>query len=244
MDGIAKSASPQPASEVPACCELAIPDYLRDTYGWAYLHPGSVWLFERDWVVNMILWGNMRRLTAAVLEEVDPREEGPTLQVACVYGSFSKRLAARLKPQGSSLHIVDVAPIQIGNARRKLAGHGNTRFHIEDSSALRFSDAQFARTVVFFLLHEQPAEVRRETIAEAVRVTRPGGRVIFVDYHAPVWYNPLRYLMRPVLRTLEPFALDLWRTPIESLLPPGLEPRRIRRRQYCLGLYQKVVLDR
>ena len=46
-----------------------IPDYLQDTYWWAYLHPNSFWFFEREWVVNLILWGNMRRLTEAVLAD-------------------------------------------------------------------------------------------------------------------------------------------------------------------------------
>ena len=32
-----------------------IPDYLHDTYWWAYLHPKSIWIFEREWVVNLIL---------------------------------------------------------------------------------------------------------------------------------------------------------------------------------------------
>ena len=45
--------------------------------------------------------------------------------------------------------------------------------------------------LLFFLLHEQPADVRRKTIAEALRVTKPGGKLIFVDYHKPVTASPL-----------------------------------------------------
>ena len=220
-----------------------IPDYLRDTYSWAYLHPASIWLFERDWVVNLILWGHMRRLTDSVLEEIDPRVSGPSLQVACVYGEFSKRLASRLHEQDSDLHLVDIAPIQIRNARDKLSEHPNVRFLIEDSSALQLSDRQFARTIVFFLLHEQPREARQATIAEALRVTRPGGKVIFVDYHLPSRSNPLRYFMRPVLRTLEPFALDLWESSIEDMLPETHQGPQVRTQLFCGGLYQKVVVS-
>ena len=32
-----------------------IPEYLQDTYWWAYLHPNSFYFFEREWVVNLIL---------------------------------------------------------------------------------------------------------------------------------------------------------------------------------------------
>ena len=221
----------------------SIPAYLRDTYSWAYLHPRSIWLFEREWVVNLILWGNMRRLTDAVLEELDTAVPGPTLQVACVYGAFSQRLASHQVVRDAGLDIVDVAPIQIRNARQKLAFESNVRFHVQDSSALTFRDASFGRTVVFFLLHEQPADVRRRTISEAIRVTRPGGKVIIVDYHAPLRGNPLRYLMRPVLRTLEPFALDLWRKPLVDMLPAQTRVGRMDHRLYGGGLYQRLVLE-
>jgi ubiquinone/menaquinone biosynthesis C-methylase UbiE len=84
--------------------------------------------------------------------------------------------------------------------------------------------------------------VRRKTIAEAIRVTRPGGKLIFVDYHAPKKTNPLRYLMRPVLHFLEPFALDLWHTGLPDYLPDHIGPQQVRSQFYCGGLYQKVVV--
>lgn len=228
----------------PAAAEApSIPAYLQDTYSWAYLHPRSIWLFEREWVVNLILWGKMKRLTQSVLDEIDPSQAGSTLQVACVYGAFSNRLARHLGGAGSELHIVDVAPIQIRNARKKLVKEKNVRFHTQDSSALQFRAGFFSQTVVFFLLHEQPAEVRRHTIAEAIRVTRPGGKVVFVDYHAPHRLNPLRYVMRPVLRTLEPFALDLWQDSLLTMLPDDFSAARVEQSYYGGGLYQKLVVE-
>lgn len=105
-------------------------------------------------------------------------------------------------------------------------------------------DSQYDQTVVFFLLHEQPEEVRKNTISEALRVTRPGGKVIFVDYHGPKWTNPLRYLMKPILKWLEPFALDLWRTDIQSLVPERLVADEVRSQKFFGGLYQKQVFIR
>lgn len=220
-----------------------IPDYLEKTYWWAYLRPGSIWLFERKWLVNLILWGNMNRLTQAVLDELQPTPGGDVLQLACVYGDFSNRLAARLEASDSQLHIIDVATIQLQNARKKLGNKDRIHLHQQDSSALRFCSDQFEHALVFFLLHEQPEPVRRKTIAEAIRVTRPGGKVIFVDYHQPVFFNPIRYLMIPILKWLEPFALDLWRRELPHYLPEGISPDRISTQLYCGGLYQKVVID-
>ena len=49
--------------------ETDIPDYLQRVYWWAYLHPNAVRLFEREWLVNLILWGNFARLRDAALAE-------------------------------------------------------------------------------------------------------------------------------------------------------------------------------
>ncbi|MFZ1101479.1 MAG: hypothetical protein WAN86_01105 [Hyphomicrobiaceae bacterium] len=50
---------------------------------------------------------------------------------------------------------------------------------------------------------------RERTISEALRGVKPGSTIVIVDYALPRWWNPLRYLWRPVLARLEPFALDL-----------------------------------
>lgn len=219
-----------------------IPDYLQDTYWWAYLHPKAFWFFEREWVVNLILWGNMRRLTRAVLDQLRSVKDSRVLQVACVYGKFSSLLAGDLAQRNSQLDLLDVAPVQINNAREKLSGHDNIDFHLDDSSDMHFADKTFDESVVFFLLHEQPEDVRRKTISEAIRVTRPGGKVIFVDYHGPSKANPMRYVMWPILNWLEPFAMDLWRDELPSFLPEHIKKDQLESEFYFGGLYQKVIL--
>ena len=220
----------------------SIPDYLQDTYWWAYVHPKSVWVFEREWLVNLILWGNMHKLTRTVLDELDLQPNSSVLQVACVYGDFSNRLASHLGQTESRLSIVDVAPIQISNLKKKLAAHDNVSAHHQDSTCMSFPDDSFDETVIFFLLHEQPEEARRKTVAEAIRVTKPGGRVIFVDYHGPKRSNPMRYVMKPILALLEPFAMDLWREELPAFMPAEIRPEQISSNFYFGGLYQKVVL--
>lgn len=77
---------------------------------------------------------------------------------------------------------------------------------------------------------------------EAARVVKPGGKLIFVDYHRPRRLNPFRYIMQPILRTLEPFAMDLWQKEIEDLMPAAIVPQRVEKRTTFGGLYQKVVM--
>lgn len=223
-----------------------VPAYLHTYYWWAYVHPQAVRLFERQWLANAILWGNYARLREAALDEFDGDLAGRTLQIACAYGDLTSRLASRLPVAGGTLDVVDVLPIQIENLRRKLPAAAPVRLLTMDSSRLDYDDGQFDRVLLFFLLHEQPEEVRTRTLAEAWRVVKPGGRIVIVDYARPQAWNPLRYLFRPVLAALEPFALDLWNSDIAAWLPTAARERLATapHERYFGGLYQKLVLTR
>ena len=218
-----------------------IPAYLEKTYWWAYVHPHAVKLFERQWMVNAILWGNFAKLRDAALNELGHNIAGRTLQLACVYGDFSPRLAARIAP-GGALDIVDVLPIQLANLRKKLSPCTRVTPVLGDSADLRFANATYDQTVLFFLLHEQPEAVRLRTLSEAIRVTRPGGKIVIVDYHLPQRLHPLRYLFRPVLHLLEPFALDLWNHNLDKWLPESIHADQIQKVTSFGGLYQKLVI--
>lgn len=222
---------------------VPVPEYLQKTYWWAYVHPNAVRVFERQWLVNLILWGNFARLRDAALQELGAVVNGKILQVACVYGNFTEYVVKRLGPQ-AHLDVIDVAPVQIKNLHAKLKDASQVTVQRQDSTDLQFEDASRDAVVVFFLLHEQPVEVRHKTIAEALRVTKPGGKIIFVDYHRPVALSPFRYIMVPILTTLEPFAMDMWRGEIANWLPAGVQVAKVEKQTYFGGLYQKVVITR
>ncbi len=240
-DGIAVALPHPPQNPHP---QTDIPDYLQRVYWWAYLHPKAVHLFEREWLVNLILWGNFARLRDAALDELGQKIENNVLQIACVYGDFTQRIVSRLSGEGS-LEVVDVAPIQLDNLRRKLPSHPAVRLRLQDASALHYPDGHFDATLLFFLLHEQPEAIRRATLAEAIRVTQPGGKIVIVDYHRPSRLHPLHFPMQIVLRTLEPFAMDLWLHDIVDYLPATSAQDLVIEKQCYFGdLYQKLVIRR
>ena len=217
-----------------------IPQYLHDTYWWAYVHPRAVRFFERQWLVNLILWGNFAKLRDAALDALGGELPGRTLQVACVYGDFTPRAAERVSA-GGRLDVVDVLPIQLANLRRKLPAGAPVALHRRDASDLGFACGSYDRVVLFFLLHEMPLEVRRRTLAEAMRVVKPGGRVVIVDYHRPARWHPLRPVMKFILRHFEPFAMDLWAHEVREWLP-ALAEGAVAKKTFWGGLYQQLVI--
>jgi len=221
----------------------SVPSYLERYYWWAYVHPNAVRVFERQWLVNLILWGNFGRLRDAALESLGDSIVGRTLQVACVYGDLTQRLVERLGDD-SWLDVVDILPVQLENLARKLGSESRTTLELSDSADLKVNDGHYDQVLVFFLLHEQPLETRKKTVAEALRVTKPGGRVLFVDYHRPHLANPMRLVMNPVLRLLEPFALDLWRDEISAWLPEEMPGLGVRKQTFFGGLYQMTEVTR
>ena len=168
--------------------DAAVPQYLQETYWWAYVHPRAVQVFERQWLVNLILWGNFNRLRDAAIGALGPDLEGRTLQVACVYGDLTRRIAARLA-HGGQLHVVDVLRIQLDNLARKLPGrllrphgrHESRQPPVEliqgDSAALEFASSSYDRAVVLpaaRATRERPARDTRGGIARR-EAGWPGG---------------------------------------------------------------------
>ena len=221
----------------------AVPYYLVAHYRWAYIHPMAVQLFERQWLINLLLWGNYARLRDAALSELGEILAGRTLQVACVYGDLTSRLSRNAARASGSVDVVDVLPVQLKNLRDKLPKNAPVRLYAMDAAALELPDACYENCLVFFLLHEQPRSWRENTLREVLRVTKPGGKIVIVDYARPRWWHPLRYVWRPLLARLEPFALDLWREEITDWLPRHSAAGACKE-VFFGGLYQKLVIIR
>lgn len=223
-----------------------IPDYLEQAYWWAYVRPNAVKLFERQWLANAILFGHYGRLRDNALAELgnpQGRVQGRTLQVACVYGNLTSRLCS-LMADDARLDVVDILPVQLDNLRRKLAPDTRVAFKHGDASELDAADASFEQVLLFFLLHEMPETVRRATLREAIRVLRPGGKLVIVDYARPARLNPVRPLMYQIFKHLEPYALDLWAHEITHFMPKDIVPAAVKRRTWFGGLYQMLVVTR
>jgi len=215
-----------------------MPDYMHEVYGWAYLNPRNVKLLDREFIVSLILWGNNRRLKQALLSEIAP--DATVLQAAHVYGTLISEIAANLT-LSQQLEVVDVSPLQIGRCRDKLRAFPQVIFRVNDITALRSTP----RDVVscFFLLHEIPDNYKRAVVDRLLEHVAPGGKAVFIDYHKPARLHPLRGIMHLIWRKLEPFAIGLVESEIETFAEDGDAFTWSKKTSFG-GLYQKVVATR
>ncbi len=215
-----------------------IPSYLQDTYYWCYLNPRNVKLLDREFVVRTILWQQHRKLQRLAFAEIQPGQS--VLQAASVYGSFAPNLARHIGPEGS-LDVVDVAEVQVRSVRGKLQGFPWARVH--HSNILHYSGNAFDVVCCYFLLHEVPDDYKYRIVNSLLKKVNPGGKVVFVDYHKPRWWHPLKLITSIVFDTLEPFAKRLWRSELSEFAD---EPDRFswRKENIFGGLFQKVVATR
>lgn len=229
LDGLIENASTA-TEEVPA--------YLHDTYNWAYLDPRNVALLDRNIVVDVLLFGNARRLMAAALRAIKPASR--VFMAAHVYGDFVNRLADHVGPAGY-LEIIDIAPIQVSNCRGKVGSLPYVRVHQAD--AAERDGRTFDTVLSFFLLHEVPDGKKRAIVDSLLSRVPPGGNAVFVDYHRPRLWHPVRYILEFVNSQLEPFAKSLWRHDIAAF---ASEPERFvwEKQTFFGGVYQKVVARR
>lgn len=199
----------------------ALPDYLLRHYWWAYVWPPAVWFFDHQPIINLIVFGQYRKLVAGALNAMTPEADGANLLIGSAYGCFVPELAAQLGEQ--SLDVVDVAPIQLRQAETKLgtpqAGRRITLSRM-NAEHLTYEDDSYDRALMFLLLHELPDAARTRALEEAVRVIRPGGELVMSEYGAITPSHPFHRIapMRWGLGVAEPFLPSLWRTDLDQLV--------------------------
>jgi SAM-dependent methyltransferase len=216
-----------------------IPDYLRNVYAWAYLTPWLTGFLDRQVVVQAILWGNAQRLIRDVLTAVKPGDR--IFQPAAVYGSFSRQLAEQIGRHGR-LEVRDIAPLQVTLTRQKLAGLSQVQ--VACGNAVDPERGEFDAVACFFLLHEVPDDVKVQVVKAMLGLVRRGGKAIFVDYHRPHRWHPLKPVMKRVFAWLEPFALAMWSGEIQELAGSSATDFRWSKRTRFIGLYQTVIAER
>ena len=150
----------------------------------------SAWIEVLDRVRREPAYEAYKRRVAELLEPVEGRVY---VEVGCGTGADALGLASRFRV---SVAGVDVSRTMVDEARRR----GLRAAHVASAEALPFADSSFDgcwADRVFQHLSDPDA-----ALAEMVRVTRPGGRIVVADpdYDTQVVDVPDQELARRVLR--------------------------------------------
>lgn len=136
----------------------------------------------------------VRRYLEAEIEFVVARTPaaGRVLELGCGYGRVLERLAAAARQAVG----IDTALASLRLARAPGSGAGAAPVAAMDAAALGFRDGSFDLTVCIQNGVSAFAVSRERLFAEAVRVTRRGGAVLFSSYAAAFWPHRLEWFER------------------------------------------------
>lgn len=179
---------------------------------WIYKSPFFIKLTDRMFVVSSILLFQYSKLVDCVVKRLNPSLKGKRiLQVSCAFGNVSEKIAESCARQGAEEFVLtDIMQSELDNAERKLKRFGDLcTYSRQDATNLQFEDQSFDYVVAFFLPHELPLEKKIKHIEEAKRVLKPGGKVVFGEFHKPR-LKILEMLGRIYFKIFEPYATEMW----------------------------------
>lgn len=176
-NGIADLSFPQELSEPDARArafyEGRVEDYDR------YLHLTFETFGERE--------EDVRR---SMIERLELKPDSHVLEVGCGSGRDSLHIAARI-PRGR-LFCTDITPQMLAACKERLKNApGEVEIAVANACYLPFADRSFDALFQFGGVGEF-SDIRR-FFAEAVRVVRPGGRVVVGDESMPVWLRSTEF---------------------------------------------------
>ncbi len=128
------------------------------------------------------------------------------LEIACGTGRDSQLIANRLGKNGE-LVLQDISPAMLNVCRQKLESTDVPKvFCISNAAYLPFPDRYFDAVYSFGGLGEFP-EIRK-SLAEMVRVTKLGGKIVVGDESIPVWLRNT-YFCKVLSKTNPQFMVDI-----------------------------------
>lgn len=171
----------------------ASPEQDRSYYDETRRVYGSVFASIYD-VITAPLYRLRRRVTR--MARIEPGVHA--IDIATGTGAQARSFAMA----GASVVGIDLSARMLDIARHK-ARISAIRFVEADATMLPEPTASFDVACISFALHEMPETIRARVISEIVRVTRPGGTVVIVDFVRPryrVWRFVVEHLIALVER--------------------------------------------
>lgn len=216
---------------------VKIPPYVHEIYGKIYENEKLCRYLDDERIANIMLWGCQNKLVSDLVNEICTNSK--VLQIGCTFGRQIEAVAEKIGAYGK-YKIIDVCPQQIERCKSKSI-YQSIDFQLHDGS--RSLTEKFDTVICYMLLHELPPFTKAKVINAALNSVEEGGKVIFIDYHQPSYWNLLRFILKPFNRLLQPFAESMWKYSIENYAKDK-EYFSWRKKTYAGKMYQKMVAIR
>lgn len=154
----------------------------------------------------------MSRLRDRVVDFTSARVNSRILDVATGTGKQAFAFAKK----GYDVVGIDLSKDMLKVAQEKNR-YENARFELADAADLPFEDRSFDVSCVSFALHDMIPTIREKALREIVRVTKPKGTIMIVDYALPknrVW----RFLIYHFVKLYEKYYPEFIKSNLEALL--------------------------
>jgi ubiquinone/menaquinone biosynthesis C-methylase UbiE len=122
----------------------------------------------------------VRKLRRDVVELSVAGSDAKVLDVATGTGEQARAFALKCREVVG----IDLSEAMLAVARAK-SPLPNLSYLRADATHLPFADSSFDVATISFALHEMPARIREAVLDEMVRVTKPDGTLVVVDYGLP-----------------------------------------------------------
>jgi ubiquinone/menaquinone biosynthesis C-methylase UbiE len=159
--------------------------------------------------------------------------EGDTLEIGIGQGR-----TLPFYPAGTRLTGIELSSAGLAVAERRAMELGiHATLREGDAAALPYPDDHFDTVLFAFVLCTVPDD--RKAVAEAVRVLRPGGRLLLVEH-----VRSPNIVLRTLERLLDPIEIrrmgdHLMREPLDHVLAEGMEVERLER--LSLGIVERLA---
>ena len=145
-----------------------------------YATPRIVDMYASRRGVPALICGGERRLYRRCLALLNLSCDSRIVDLCCGTGGLAIAAADRIGPQGSVWGI-DLAPRMLDQARLR-RGDRAIGFKIMDAQRTDFAPQFFDAVSLIAALHEMPGEARARVLGEALRLLRPGGKLLVGEH--------------------------------------------------------------